>query len=167
MKCNYHSLSYKYLTRSQAGQYSFYRPLLVILDRQFDLATPLHHTWTYQALAHDVLNYSLNRVQITEQTSSETGARKKPRSCDLDKHDTFWCNHKGSPFPEVAENIQEELEDYRSKEDDIKRMKHEMGVDSSEADAAIGMLSDNTQVQRMTHNYSSLRLQLFFVVFSV
>ena len=67
----------------------------------------------------------------------------------------------------MAENIQEELEDYRSKEDDIKRMKHEMGVDSSEADAAIGMLSDNTQVQRMTHNYSSLRLQLFFVVFSV
>jgi hypothetical protein len=35
--------------------YSFQRPLLVILDRNVDLATPLHHTWTYQALAHDVL----------------------------------------------------------------------------------------------------------------
>ena len=46
---------------SQAGQYSFYRPVLVLLDRQFDLATPLHHTWTYQAMAHDVLKYSLNR----------------------------------------------------------------------------------------------------------
>ena len=45
----------------QAGQYSFYRPVLVLLDRQFDLATPLHHTWTYQAMAHDVLKYSLNR----------------------------------------------------------------------------------------------------------
>ena len=38
----------------------------MILDRQVDLATPLHHTWTYQALAHDVLQYSLNRVSITE-----------------------------------------------------------------------------------------------------
>ena len=34
---------------------SFQRPMMVILDRNFDLATPLHHTWTYQALAHDVL----------------------------------------------------------------------------------------------------------------
>ncbi len=37
------------------AQLSFNRPLLVILDRDVDLATPLHHTWTYQALAHDVL----------------------------------------------------------------------------------------------------------------
>ena len=43
---------------------SFHRPILVILDRQVDLATPLHHTWTYQALAHDVLHYSLNRVSL-------------------------------------------------------------------------------------------------------
>ena len=41
----------------QGGHFSFHRPVLVILDRQIDLATPLHHTWTYQALAHDVLHY--------------------------------------------------------------------------------------------------------------
>ena len=46
------------------GHFSFHRPVLVILDRQVDLATPLHHTWTYQALAHDVLHYSLNRVSL-------------------------------------------------------------------------------------------------------
>ena len=34
---------------------SMHRPLLVILDRGIDLATPMHHTWTYQALAHDIL----------------------------------------------------------------------------------------------------------------
>ncbi len=39
----------------QTGQFSFQRPLLVILDRNLDLATPFHHTWTYQALVHDVL----------------------------------------------------------------------------------------------------------------
>ena len=47
---------------------SFHRPILVILDRQVDLATPLHHTWTYQALAHDVLHYSLNRVSLGNYT---------------------------------------------------------------------------------------------------
>lgn len=34
---------------------NFQRPLLVILDRNMDLATPLHHTWSYQALMHDVM----------------------------------------------------------------------------------------------------------------
>jgi len=133
-----------------AGQFSFYRPLLVITDRQFDLATPLHHTWTYQALAHDVLKYSLNRVTITETppAPSTEGARPrvKSRDCDLDDADTFWRAHKGLPFPSVAENIQAELEDYRGKEDDIKRMKHEMGLGGDEAALMGGMINDNTQV---------------------
>ena len=34
---------------------SFQRPLLILLDRNVDVATPLHHPWTYQALVHDVL----------------------------------------------------------------------------------------------------------------
>ncbi len=71
----------------------------------------------------------------------------KSRECDLDGSDQFWYSHKGLPFPSVAENIQEELEDYRSKEDDIKRMKHEMGVDGEGGDLAIGLISDNTQVR--------------------
>lgn len=39
----------------QCHLFSFQRPLLVLVDRNIDLATPLHHTWTYQALVHDVL----------------------------------------------------------------------------------------------------------------
>ncbi|CAF1020763.1 unnamed protein product [Adineta steineri] len=48
------------------GALSFQRPLLVILDRSTDLASLLHHTWTYQALAHDVFDFKLNRVEIEE-----------------------------------------------------------------------------------------------------
>ena len=141
----------------QSGHFSFHRPILVILDRQVDLATPLHHTWTYQAMAHDVLQYSLNRVTITESvegsSATATGARRKSRVCDLDNKDQFWVNHKGSPFPLVAEKIEEELEDYRSKEDDIKRMKSDMGLETgTENDMAIGLLSDNTQVKLKLSN---------------
>lgn len=35
--------------------FSFQRPLLIILDRVLDLATPLHHAWTYQSLLHDIV----------------------------------------------------------------------------------------------------------------
>ncbi|CAF4185591.1 unnamed protein product, partial [Rotaria magnacalcarata] len=44
----------------------FQRPVLVILDRSIDLASLLHHTWTYQALAHDILDFKSNRVEIEE-----------------------------------------------------------------------------------------------------
>merc|ERR1719433_1749164 len=70
------------------GRYSFHRPVLVLVDRAVDFATPLHHTWTYQALAHDVLTYSQNRVTMP--------ANKK--QYELDSKDKFWMEHKGSPF---------------------------------------------------------------------
>ena len=66
---------------------------------------------------------------VEETPSSDTGpSRVKRKSFDLDNRDAFWQRHKGAPFPEVAENIQTELNDYRSKADDIERMKQDMGL---------------------------------------
>ncbi|XP_022095656.1 sec1 family domain-containing protein 1-like [Acanthaster planci] len=142
----------------QAGQFSFQRPLLVILDRNMDLATPLHHTWTYQALAHDVLDLQLNRVVIEETVDvghSTTGSRpkKKTKSYDLSCHDKFWSGQKGNPFPEVAEAVQSELETYRASEDEVKKLKAAMGLEG-EDEGAISMLSDNTA--KLTSAVSSL-----------
>lgn len=74
---------------------SFQRPLLVLVDRNVDLATPLHHTWTYQALTHDVLNLSLNRITLTEQDPAHPTARSKTKEYDLNDADNFWATHKG------------------------------------------------------------------------
>ena len=38
--------------------------VLVILDRNVDLISMLSHSWTYQALVHDVLDMKLNRVIV-------------------------------------------------------------------------------------------------------
>lgn len=98
------------------GQLSFNRPLLVLLDRNADLATMLHHTWTYQALIHDVLDLDLNRVHLNPNKSTvpEGTMSKKPgKSYDLEPTDQFWSQRKGCPFPEVAEAVQEELDQYR------------------------------------------------------
>lgn len=64
-----------FLNDAQSGNFNFQRPLLIILDRNVDMATPLHHTWTYQALAHDLLDLALNRVVIEE--SVPTGGKQK------------------------------------------------------------------------------------------
>jgi sec1 family domain-containing protein 1 len=141
-----------HMDASQAGSFSFQRPLLVILDRNVDMATPLHHTWTYQALAHDVLDLSLNRI-ILEDDAISGGTRKKSKPCDLDNRDKFWWSHKGSPFPTVAEAIQEELESYRTSEDEIKKLKSSMGIDG-ENEVAYSMVNDNTT--RLTNAVNSL-----------
>ncbi|CAB3369239.1 Hypothetical predicted protein [Cloeon dipterum] len=114
----------------QASHYSFQRPLLIVLDRNVDMATPLHHTWTYQALAHDVLDLSLNRVVVEENAgrSPSGGTKVKTRACNLDATDKFWIGHKGSPFPTVVEAIQVELEEYKSSEEEVKKLKASMVI---------------------------------------
>ena len=105
--------------------------------------------WTFlNFLARCVIFDSSCLFSVIVESDKGTGARRKTRVCDLDIKDQFWMSQKGSPFPLVAEKIEEELEDYRSKEDDIKRMKSDMGLEGhgTENDAALGLLSDNTQV---------------------
>ncbi|XP_066943279.1 sec1 family domain-containing protein 1 [Macrobrachium rosenbergii] len=122
-----------------AGQLSFQRPLLVLVDRGVDLATPLHHTWTYQALAHDVLNLSLNRVSITENDDTHATKRTKTKEYDLNNSDLFWSTHKGSAFPDVAAAVEKELEDYKTAETHVKSLKNDIPDED-----AIDLLSDNT-----------------------
>ncbi|CAB1335429.1 unnamed protein product [Coregonus sp. 'balchen'] len=144
-----------------AGQFSFQRPLFVLADRNLDLATPLHHTWTYQALIHDVLDFHLNRVSMDESVGSEAspaGARpkkKNKKSYDLTAADMFWLKHKGSPFPEVAESVQEELDTYRAQEDEVKRLKSIMGLEG-EDEGAISSISMSDNTAKLTSAVSSL-----------
>lgn len=122
-----------------AGQLSFQRPLLVLVDRNVDLATPLHHTWTYQALAHDVLNLSLNRVTVTEQDGTHPTNRTKTKEYDLNNLDLFWDAHKASAFPDVAAAVEKELEYYKTAETHVKSLKNDLPDED-----AIDLLSDNT-----------------------
>uniref|UniRef100_A0A671VBJ0 Sec1 family domain-containing protein 1 n=1 Tax=Sparus aurata TaxID=8175 RepID=A0A671VBJ0_SPAAU len=87
---------------------------------------------------------------------SPAGARPKKKNrkmYDLTAADKFWQKHKGSPFPEVAESVQEELDTYRAQEDEVKRLKSIMGLEG-EDEGAISMLSDNTA--KLTSAVSSL-----------
>lgn len=86
-------------------------------------------------------------------TLNSSGARKKPKACDLDRTDRFWVTHKGSPFPTVAEAIQEELESYRNSEEEIKRLKTSMGIEG-ESDIAFSLVNDTTAL--LTNAVNSL-----------
>lgn len=135
--------------QTAGAQFSFQRPLLVILDRNIDLATPLHHTWTYQALIHDVLELTLNSVTVQDASAAPAadagGARqrkKKVQTFNLAPVDKFWQKYKGNPFPEVAEAVQSEIEEYKGHEEEVQRLKAAMGLGGAEEGPVD--ISDNT-----------------------
>lgn len=73
--------------------------MLILVDRNVDLTVMFHHTWTYQALVHDLLDMKLNTVKlsVTEKEKTEL------KTYDLDAStDSFWAINAGSPVPKVA-----------------------------------------------------------------
>lgn len=113
------------------------RPVLILLDRSMDLTPMLSHSWTYEALIHDVLQMKLNRITIDE---SGEGAKKK--SYDLDNKDFFWAKNASSPFPQVAEDIDIELNKYKKDAAEITGIS---GVSSLEDVGNVDM-SSNTKL---------------------
>lgn len=100
---------------------SFRRPLLLMLDRDFDFNAMLHHTWTYQALIHDCLHLRLNKVTL-EVLDNNAEVKKVKKTYTLNKDsDFFWDENAFSPFPNVAEAIDVALKKYRAEVDEINR----------------------------------------------
>lgn len=98
------------------------RPLLVLLDRNMDLITPVAHSSTYQALIDDLLTHKANRVEFKVQSTNDHGrTRIQEKKFDLDADtDRFYSRHKFVPFPEAIESNGAELQDVTSRENAIR-----------------------------------------------
>lgn len=133
------------LIRSKDGHrshhQSLHRPVLVIMDRNMDLITPIQHASTYQALIDDVLEHKANRVEFNvKPDAKDDSGRRRGRAppavrkkFDIDPDvDPFYSRHKFHPFPEAIESNGAELQDVTAKEQQI-RSKTGGGKDDSAA----------------------------------
>ncbi|KAJ1731335.1 Vesicle trafficking between the ER and Golgi, partial [Coemansia biformis] len=118
------------------------RPVLVLLDRDFDLGTMLVHSWTYQGLIHDLFDIRLNQVALTQ---TDDAGRRVPKSYDISANDTFWEGNAGQPFPEVAIAIEEASVAFKREADEITRMG---GVGSLDEVGSLDMGASTKQLQR-------------------
>ncbi|KAJ7090067.1 Sly1 vesicle trafficking sec1-like protein [Mycena crocata] len=98
-------------SQDASGLAGLQRPLLLILDRNIDLTSPILHGWTYQALVSDCFQMNLNRVVVPATTSQPPQPK---RSYDLDSKDFFWARNAANPFPN-------ELNKYKSDAAEITR----------------------------------------------
>ncbi|KAG1825685.1 SLY1 protein [Suillus subaureus] len=107
-----HGATSSLFAQDASGLSNLQRPLLLILDRNVDLVSMISHGWTYQALVSDCLEIKLNRVVVTQ---------PQKRSYDLDSKDFFWAKNAPNPFPQVAEEIDTELNKYKQDAAEITR----------------------------------------------
>ncbi|KAG1749761.1 Sec1-like protein [Suillus paluster] len=107
-----HGATTSLFAQDASGLSNLQRPLLLILDRNIDLVSMISHGWTYQALVSDCLEIKLNRVVVTQ---------PQKRSYDLDSKDFFWAKNAPNPFPQVAEEIDTELNKYKQDAAEITR----------------------------------------------
>jgi len=117
------------------------RSLLIVLDRNMDLISPIQHTSTYQALIDDLLDHHANRVEFTishdQDRGNKTTTSKKKFDLDPDT-DTFYSKYKFSPFPEAIESNGLELQEVTSREKAIRSKTVSSAGASSDLDTMVG-----------------------------
>jgi hypothetical protein len=106
-------------TKSLNGSGADYsqRLVLILLDRNVDLAAMFAHSWIYQCLVADV--FKLNRNTITIQT--EENGQKVEKKYDLDPKDFFWTQNAQLPFPDAVDNADNELKNYKERATELTR----------------------------------------------
>lgn len=125
---------------------SFRRPLLLLLDRDLDLAPVLHHTWMYQALMHDCLRMRANALTLSV-TDAASGAREQKKYV-LDKRtDSFWVANAHQPFPAVAEAIESAVSKYKAEVHAIN--------EQTSGDAATGDVNAQGNTKNATSHLAS------------
>jgi len=121
---------------------SFQRPVLILLDRNSDLTTMVHHTWSYQALVHDLLKMNLNKVHVEVHESDDSNAnqaKKDVKVFDLDATlDSFWAANMDTPFPKIAVEVKTYINDYKSALDDFNKLSGGVDIDNYDESQILG-----------------------------
>lgn len=88
------------------------QPLLLILDRRDDPMTPLLNQWTYQAMVHELLTISNNRVNL----SRIPGVSKELSEVVLSaEQDPFYAKNIFLNYGEIGQNIKQLMDQFQAK----------------------------------------------------
>ncbi|KAK7967223.1 glucose-inhibited division protein A subfamily [Apiospora aurea] len=87
-------------------------PILLVLDRREDPATPLLNQWTYQAMVHHLLGISNGRVDLSDVPEIRPELKEIVLSQD---QDPFFKKNMYLNFGDLGGNIKDYVEQYQSK----------------------------------------------------
>ena len=117
------------------------RPLLVLVDRDMDLAPMVGHGWSYSALMADLLGMNLNRVSLENKTH------------DIDVSEAFWVKVAHLPFPEAATAVNEQVAEF-------SRVRSQVNSGDSSLSSAISALPQITEMKKTIDLHTSIATTL-------
>nr|CAD7398584.1 unnamed protein product [Timema poppensis] len=94
-------------------------PVLLIMDRRDDPVTPLLNQWTYQAMVHELLTITNNRVNLSEVTGVSKDLKEVVLSAEQDQ---FYANNLYLNFGEIGQTIKELMEEFQKKAKNHKKV---------------------------------------------
>mmetsp|Transcript_15805 Transcript_15805/g.40727 ORF Transcript_15805/g.40727 Transcript_15805/m.40727 type:complete len:628 (-) Transcript_15805:297-2180(-) len=119
-------------------------PLLLLLDRRDDPVTPLLNQWTYQAMVHELLGISNNRVDLR----GKPGVPKELEQVVLSpEQDAFFAANMFLNYGDLAEEVKTMMDTFQSKTKSSKTI-------SSIADMQ-AFVEAYPEFRKMSHNVST------------
>lgn len=116
-----------YLQNNTAAPSIQQRSVLVLLDRNIDLASMLSHSWIYQCMVSDVFTLKRNVIKIRKYNKDSPNSPATVKEYDVDPKDFFWNKYSHLPFPDVVENADLELSLYKR---DAQELTSRTGISS-------------------------------------
>lgn len=142
------------------------KSVLILLDRNIDLASMFAHSWIYQCMVKDVFKLERNTIQI--ETKSDNGETSLKRY-DIDPHDFFWNENASLPFPDAVEHVEAELSKYTEEAKEIssktgyssiKDINPNDGSDTKHIQEAIKALPELTKRKNIIDMHMSVLTEL-------
>jgi len=94
-------------------------PLLLLLDRRDDPVTPLLKQWTYQAMVHELVGISNNRVDLRGRPGVTKDMEQIVLSADQDR---FFAENMLLNYGDLAENVKSLLDAFQAKTKSSKQI---------------------------------------------
>ncbi|KAF1845238.1 SEC1 family transport protein-like protein SLY1 [Cucurbitaria berberidis CBS 394.84] len=141
------------------------RPVLILVDRNLDLVPMLSHSWIYQSLVYDVLDFHLGKVSMSvpvDKDHPEKGAKKQ--TYDLTASDYFWARNASLPFPNVADDVTNEWNKYQADADNITKKTGTSSIEDIDGDTkfaahlkgAMALLPELRERKTIIENHMSI-----------
>lgn len=132
------------------------RCVLLLFNRENDWSIMYRHSWSYLPLIHDIIGISANQIQIQEEG--------KDKNFDLDfMNDPILQEYALKVIPELGENIDKKLQEWKIKYDEINNRSQSTEVSEifSNLNSAIDSLPKMKQEKEKIEAHSSICTNIF------
>lgn len=116
------------------------RSLLLIVDRSHDIASALHHPFTYRGLLSDAAGMKLNVARVSLSNGKEQQLEIDP------ERDPFYCLNAGLSFGDFTEKLEEARKEVKAEQDLLAAsggIHSDLGAEDADDSAAMTELAAN------------------------